>query len=321
TKEQYSHQISRYRDADISTYTELIIGLPGETLDSFNHGLCETLELGQHSSVSAYYCELLPNSRLSQKEYIDKYKIKTVSTSLNQYHCEAMDDVLSGFSNIIVSTDTMSVEDWIKANEFSTCVQCFHHFGLLQCFAMYARREFNIKYYDFYTQLHGFIFNESTFLKSVFSQVSFILHRFVEGKGGLTYQNDIFGKITYPIEEAVFLLCLYNREAFFEEIKIFLKRFFKDESFLEELLKYQKQLVLYPGDISHTGTYSYDFRNYFGAILRNSYVPLEKRTVNYEFRSAFSVTDWEEYAREIIWYGRRNCRMLFLSKPNTITEI
>ena len=128
TNDQYSKQITRYRDAGITTYTELILALPGETLDTFSKGLCEILELGQHSSVSAYYCELLPNSLLAQKEYMEKYGIKTVTTALNQYHCENMDDVLSGHSSIVVETNTMSSDDWIKANEFSTCVQSMHHF-------------------------------------------------------------------------------------------------------------------------------------------------------------------------------------------------
>jgi putative methyltransferase len=84
SKEQYANQIARYRSSGISTYTELILGLPGETLDTFCHGLCEILELGQHSSVSAYYCELLPNSTLASPEFMEKYKIKIVTTSLKQ---------------------------------------------------------------------------------------------------------------------------------------------------------------------------------------------------------------------------------------------
>ena len=321
SKEDYAGYIARYRDAGISTYTELILGLPGETYDSFCRGLCEILELGQHSSVSAYYCELLPNSTMSSKEYMEKYGIKTVSTSLNQYHCESMDDVLSGFSTIVVGTDTMSVEEWIRANEFSTCVQSMHHFGIMQCLAMYVRKQCGVSYFDFYSELYDYILNESTFLKGVFEQVSLILRNFVDGKGGLTYQNDIFGKITYPIEEAVFLLCHYNSEVFYGEVEAFVKRYIKDEELLAQLLRYQKDVVLRPEKNGFESSFDYDFKEYFGAILKNSYEELKKESVTYKFSTVFATGDWIEYAREIIWYGRRNGRMLYSSAPNVIDRI
>ncbi len=318
SKEQYSRQIAQYRDSGISTYTELILGLPGETLDSFTHGLCETLELGQHSSVSAYYCELLPNSELAKKEYIDKFKIKTVSTALNQYHCENMENVLSGHSNIVVSTDSMSVEEWIKANEFSTCVQSFHHFGLLQCAAMYIRNEHGVSYHDFYSALFDYVKNESTLCKPVFNMVSEVLCNFVSGKSGLTYQNDIFGSITYPLEEAVFLLLLYDCENFYSEIRDFLSRYIKDSDLLEDLLKYQKTVVLKPLENNITSTFRYNFRDYFESILRNESAKLQKAQVSFRFFTPFETKDWEEYAKEIIWYGRRNNRMMYSSFPNKI---
>lgn len=321
SKEEYAAQIARYRDAGISTYTELILGLPGETYESFIHGLCETLELGQHSSVSAYYCELLPNSLMSTKEYIEKFKIKTVSTSLNQYHCENMDNVLSGFSTIVVGTETMSVQDWIKANEFSTCVQSMHHFGLLQCLAMYIRHECNISYYDFYTALFDFILNESIFLKDIFKMVTRVLNNFTNGCGGLTYQTDIFGKITYPLEEAVFLLCLYDFDVFFNEISAFAKRYVEDEELLNQIIGYQKAVIIRPFINNAELRFGYDFKSYFDAVLRNAYEPLNKAEISYRFSTPFHTEDWVDYAREIVWYGRRNGRMLYSSAPNRIDEI
>ncbi len=318
SEEQYADQIARYRDAGISTYTELILGLPGETKESFCRGLCRVLELGQHSSVSAYYCELLPNSELAGKDFIEKYGIKTVSTSLNQYHCEKMDDVLSGYSSIIVGTNTMSVEDWIEANEFSTCVQSFHHFGIMQCFAMYADRELGISYYDFYSALYQFIMNESRFCRQIFEDVSGILRGFVNGECGLTVTDYRFGKITYPLEEAVFLKCLYDSEIFYDEMKAFLERFFSDSELLDDMIKYQKAVVLHPQKAQFSESFNYKFRDYYDAILRNSHIELEKSKVIYRFSTPFFTESWEEYAKEIIWYGRRNNRMMFSSKPNTI---
>ncbi len=320
TKDEYSSQIARYREAGITTYTELILGLPGETYESFTEGLCETLELGQHSSISAYYCELLPNSSLASPEMLKKFDIKTVSTSLNQYHCEVMEDTLSGFSNIVVGTDKMSIHDWIRANEFSTCVQSFHHFGIMQCFAMFIRHEMGIKYIDFYKALYKFINEKSVFLKKVFDEASVILNGFVDGTGGLTWQNDIFGKITYPIEEAVFLQALYNDDVFYSEMKEFLSEYIKDEDMLYDLMKYQRSVVLRPEKNKFKVNFKHNFKDYFNAILSNTYIPLEEKDVEYEFSTPFETKSWPEYAKEIIWYGRRNGRMMYSNFPNVISE-
>ena len=318
SNEQYSKQITQYRKAGITTYTELILALPGETLDTFCKGLCEVLELGQHSSVSAYYCELLPNSLLARKDYMEKYGIKTVTTALNQYHCESMDDVLSGHSSIVVETKTMSCADWVRANEFSTCVQSMHHFGIMQCIAMYVRTQYDISYYDFYTALHKYIETESDFCRSVFEMASCVLNNFVNGRGGLTYQNDIFGKITYPLEEAVFLLCLYNSDKFYAEMKKFASAYIADDEFLDELIRYQRAVVLKPNENNNELDFNYNFKDYFDAVLRNEKIELNKENIRYKFSTPFETSDWIEYAKEIIWFGRRNGRMMYSNMPNKI---
>lgn len=320
SKQQYADQVSRFREAGIPTYTELILGLPGETLHSFCTGLCELLELGQHSSVSAYYCEVLPNSRLARKDYIEKHGIQIVSTALNQYHCEIMQDDLPGTSSIIVGTNSMSVSDWIEANVFSTCVQSFHHFGLLQCIAIFLRVEKAVSYYMFYSRLLQFIRAKSTFMKSVFDMVFQTLNDFVSGRGGLTYQNDLFGTITYPLEEAVFLLCNYYSDLFYEEAKQFASGYFEDTVFMDELFRYQKAVILKPNQTAFCLSFSYDFKRFFDRAMIHSPEPLKREQSTYIFDSPFATASWVDYAREIIWYGRRNGRMMYSNKPNTISR-
>src|SRR5262249_12399708 len=49
----------------IYNYTDLIIGLPGETYDSFLDGLSEVIRLGQHNRIMFWNASLLPNSEMS----------------------------------------------------------------------------------------------------------------------------------------------------------------------------------------------------------------------------------------------------------------
>lgn len=318
SKEEYLHRISQFRSAGISTYTELIIGLPGETLQSFENGLCEILELGQHSSVTCYHCELLPGAKMSTKEYMEKYGIKTVCTTLDQFHCNDMSNVLSGYSNIVVGTNTMSQDDWIEVNYFSDVLQGLHHFGLTQCAAMYVRKECGVKYINFYTSLLSFLSYESRYFAPMFQKIHTVLYDFVYNGGPLTVIDAKFGDITWPLEEAVFLFCLYEQERFLSELRHFLCRYVTDGDLLDDLLLYQKSVVLRPDNNGARVRVEHRWRDYFEAILENSYIPLEKKAEVYCFNTPFTTESWPEYAKLIVWYGRRNGRMLYSSKPNTV---
>ncbi len=318
-RREYKRLLKMYNDAGISTYTELIIGLPGETLATFKEGLCELLELGQHKSVTTYHCELLPNSRMSTKEFREKYKIETVSTVLEQYHCEDMENTLSGFSNLVVGTSTMSKEDWVEANVFSDFLQAFHHLGLTQALALYVRNECNVRYIDFYSGILDYIENETSFLKEIYTLVRNTLSDFVAGKGGLVYQNPIFGKITYPLEEAIFLLCAYDMDKFYDEIRKFLSRYC-DSEFLNELIKYQKSIIVLPDCNDKECSFDYDFYSYFSAVLSDEKTELIKKTSRYRYSAQIKTCNWDDYSRYVIWYGRRNGRSLFSHNPNTISS-
>ena len=73
---QFREQIAMYRADGVTTYSELILGLPLETYESFCRGIGLLLENGQHRKINVYNCELLPNSPMAQPAYREKYGIK-----------------------------------------------------------------------------------------------------------------------------------------------------------------------------------------------------------------------------------------------------
>ena len=62
----------------------------------------------------------------------------------------------------------------------------------------------------------------------------------------------------------------------------------------------------------------YDFESYFDAILNNSYVPLEKRRNTVTVTEEKPVTTIDEYAREYVWYGRRDDAPVYSAKRNNL---
>ena len=70
--------MAMYERDRIPTYTEIIIGLPGETYESFCNGIGRLFEAGQHTSVIVNNCDLLVNTDLASSESVEKYGIKKV---------------------------------------------------------------------------------------------------------------------------------------------------------------------------------------------------------------------------------------------------
>jgi putative methyltransferase len=55
-----------YREAEIPNYTEMILGLPHETKQTFKKGLCRVLEAGLHEDIRVFELAVLPNAPLTR---------------------------------------------------------------------------------------------------------------------------------------------------------------------------------------------------------------------------------------------------------------
>ncbi len=305
-KDKLSEQLELYHKAGIPTYTELILGLPGETLESFSEGICELLERGQHDSINVFRCEVYPNSTLSNKDYMKRFGIKTAINKLNINHCAISNAVFSGGLEYIIETSTMSAEDLVKATVFSACIQSVHCHGLLQCFAIYLHNAMGVPYYNFYNSFINFFSEREGVIGDTIRRISRCIESTAEGEVDLSYINREFGDITWPYEEAMLIDYIYKLDDFYNEAEDFLASFGIEEKVMKELMSYQKNLIVTPFGNDVEETYNYDWKEYFYNILANKEATLEKKETSLRFFATDVPADWENYAKKIIWYGRRN---------------
>ncbi len=304
TLEHYSSLTAKYAEEKIPTYTELILGMPGETYDSFCSGLCRLLENGQHNSMTVYTCQVYCNAPIASKEMVDKYKIRWERQPLHGIHYPANFNGVQEYYDVVVETKDMSKEMWVKANMFSVCLQSFHHLGLLRCFAIYARYELGISYYDFYNRLLDYIFSDETkYIYKLFEEIRWKTEN--TEVSDWCYQKDIFSKVGWYFEEGIFLDLIYNRDTFWQDIAPFIEALGIEKAVFDEMLKYQKQVLRLPQtEIVEIET-GYDFYTYFQNIYDDEYQPLKKVDTRLKITLEKKISDWAEYAREIIWFGKR----------------
>jgi radical SAM superfamily enzyme YgiQ (UPF0313 family) len=149
---------------NIGTYTEIILGLPLETLKSWRQGVCEILEMGQHDSIDVWFCQLLENSELNSFDSKLRYKIKTIlAHDFMPYNNSTESKEVIEEIMIINETSTMSTEEMVDAYLYSWLVIQFHISGYSQLYAKYARYILNISYQDYYDQLTKLVIEHAIF--------------------------------------------------------------------------------------------------------------------------------------------------------------
>lgn len=312
TMKRFTEMMALYNEANIATYAELILGLPGETYESFCQGIETLLEAGQHNALNLHALVLLVNSRMADPDYIEKFGIKTVRTEFSQFHCEKASNDIPEYYNLVYATKAMDASMWVKSTMFFIFIQNFHQLGLLKFFAIYLFHEKSIKYSEFYGRLIAWSeLNPQTLCGNIFSEFGKKLRGVPEGKGSRTYMHKLYGDIIWPLEEGAFLDILPHSEQFYKEIDSFLNSFKIEDSVYRDLMAYQTGVMKHPNKYESEISLYYDFHNYFEKIYVHAYSKLEPKNNIIHLRDEKSAKTWKEYAIENVWYGRNDSRCIF----------
>lgn len=312
--ESYSRLMEMYNAADIATYTELILGLPGETYDSFSSGIYRLLNLGQHNSIYIHNCEWLPCSVMGNPDYVEKYGIKTSRILLNQPHIEPdANDQIPEYSNLVTATKSMTSDDWIDMNMISFIVQCFHHMGILQLFALYLHFAQGVAYRDFYEGLRAWLENDCVSVRDDINKIREKLSSVAHGeKDALFVITDArFGNVRWPLEEYLFLAVTDRLGEFFDEIGEYLSRYSYGANVFDSLLFFQKEMIKRPFFRGEEISVPYNYCEYFRSLLAGR--PAELKRGNYSVTiPAEYYDDKKIYAKYVAWFGRKDKKNIYL---------
>jgi radical SAM superfamily enzyme YgiQ (UPF0313 family) len=122
-----------YAAEGLDTYTDLIIGLPGESYASFTRGVDSVIRNGQFNRVAFYECFVLPNAPMAQPEYLREFAIETVPIRMAQSHMplDRAGDEVADTIDMVVATSTLTREDWVRARVFAHLAELLFYDRLL----------------------------------------------------------------------------------------------------------------------------------------------------------------------------------------------
>ena len=166
----------------IPSYTELILGLPLETFDTWKSGLCEVIEAGQHNAIESWLAQLLENAHMNLPSEIEKHGITSV----------VVEDYISGFEeednisekvNLVTGTKHMPTDKFIDSWLYAWMINNFHNFGWSQVIARFLRMHNNVSYINTYDVLWEAIQNDTGIVNQLFEEAKGkITHYLATGK-------------------------------------------------------------------------------------------------------------------------------------------
>ncbi len=306
--ESFRKNFSMYHEEKLQVYSELILGLPGETYDSFVDGICKLFEIGQHFIFEVYNCIVLPNSALGQPEYMKRHGIVTSRCEIVRYHCTEDAYYIPEMTDIITQTNTMSREMWEKSAVFAGFTQAMHGCGLLRCFAIYAFYELGKSYRSFYEGLIGYIESgKAPFTKKAFDRIKAYFSSLAKGEnnrlsvpyaGGLVWEN----------YEYLFLTLCGNHDEFYAEMRPYLLTVISDENILSQLTDYQRAVIRKPDEVQSSCRTEIDFYSYFKGIYINEYSKPVYGSFDTVFVDSDPAAGWEDFGKRVVWYGKMGSR-------------
>jgi Radical SAM superfamily len=300
--------VRQYKSAGIPTYTEIIMGLPGETFDSFTQGLETLLAGGQHDNLNIYLCMVLRNSEMARPEYVEQHGIVTARIPLVDTHSSTRSDEIVEYHDVIIGTRTLDHNQWREMVMISWLIQSLHCLGLTQYLAMDYYRTY-ANYMGFYTQLMADHRGRSTVLGKQIDRIQNRLAAVMSGETDWGMRDSRFGPINWPSEELTFLQIKSDPAQFYAELIPFLQTWMQPE-YCEQAVDFQQRMIQGPHDSRDMiGTYSFDLVSMMEAISRGERIGRIHGETTIRFSSdRYYDGDMETYAREIVWYGRKQAR-------------
>jgi len=311
----FKHLLAMYSRDKISAYSELILGLPGETFESFCAGVGTLLEMGQHDGLIIYSCILLPNAEMAAPEMRRRYGIRAQRFVLNMGGREkvppAVEEVTE-YYDLVTATDAMPEAELTRAYLFAVLLQGLHVFALTRWIAIYLRYTRGIRYEQFYLHMLDFaLANPESVVGRLIADIAHFREESKKEHSNCTL--DLPYEAGKNVQEISYLFAgaSFHLERFYEELAPFIKELTGDETLGGELVRYQRETIRQPGRPLKELEFAYDFPCYFKGILEDPTAKLMATPVLLRFEDKQNPPDWPTYGFEVVFRGMRNCKSLY----------
>ena len=320
----------RFTRDKVETYSDLILGLPGETYESFVRGVDQLMENGQHNRIQFNNLSILPNAEMGDPAYQAKYGMLTVESKIINIHGERieLDDDVPEVQDLVIATAATPLADWRRTRVFCWMTALLHFDKLFQIPLILAHGISGISYRD---MIEAFMAADPARYPTL-AGINAFFHSEAEAiqKGGAEY---VFSKeylnIFWPADEFIFVKLTDEGkfDAFYDEAGKLLAETLSARhanlpmDVIDEAVRLNHALVHQPFAKENTQMrLRYDLLGYWRKVRDGEQPLLTEAAVEIEIdRMSKPYTDFQKWCREIVWWGNKKGAYLYSPKAAVIT--
>lgn len=313
----------------VETFTDIILPLPAETLESFVDGVSRTIENGQHNRIQFNNLSILPNALMGDPAYQARYGLEIVETDMINIHgALAHDNPVMEKQRLVVGTCAMPKPDWIKARVWGWMTALLHFNKLMQIPFVLLNSLYGIRYRDL---LALFMAEDlPPVLAGIHTEFKAQARRIQQG--GVEFcESRKWLNIWWPADElALIELCTAGQlDSFYEAAEKLLLDYLAShdlapvESLLHDAVQLNQHLVKLPlQDQDLELSLGHNVWDVYHAALCGKDVPLESGRFDYEIdRSSETWSSWEDWCRRVIWWGNKRGAYIYTCRSLAVMGI
>jgi radical SAM superfamily enzyme YgiQ (UPF0313 family) len=318
----YTELQKLFTNNNIPTFTDLIIGLPGETYESFTKGVSEIIANGQHNRIQFINLTVLENTLMAESDFQQKHGLKIVQAEFRPHHSSLNKiNEIREMHSLVIGTKAMPPEDWAKTRIFSWMVSLLYFDKLLQIPFIILHQTCNIPYKDL-IELFLHKDRQETVLTEVVS--AFEKKALEIQKGGIEFceSNEWLNITWFPDELAYIELSTSGKlQEFFMLAEKRLIAIAADSNrvspeIISQAVFFNQQLMKQPF-IAHDKVIECDYNLWevYQATIHGNILQIEKGKYLYSIdRTSKYWKNWEDWCREVVWYGNKQGEYIYCAK-------
>ncbi|HXG12146.1 MAG TPA: radical SAM protein [Gemmataceae bacterium] len=315
----------RFTRDGVETYTDLILGLPGETYDSFADGVAQVIANGQHNRIQFNNLSVLPNAEMGDPEYQKRYGLVTVRSKIINIHGSLLEseEEVQEYQELVVATASMPAADWVRTRVFCWITALLHFDKVLQIPLVVIHETCKAGYREL---LELFSEGDLAAYPVLRSLREFFRAKAIDiQQGGEEYcRSERWLNIYWPADElALIHLCTAGQlTSFYQEAEELLGGYLRRNEMplparvLRDAVRLNQALLKLPfqtADLDlEVGANIWEF---YRAALEGRPIPLEESPRVYHIdRTSQTFDSWEEWCRQVIWYGNKKGAYLYTNQ-------
>lgn len=248
---KYEFLANRCKELDLPVDCELILGNPGETVDSWKQTFITLTNFDQLSTY-IYPLGILPGAELASPENREKFGIQTIKRPFpgvgQSYVGNNGDASTAEYMEQIYSTNWLTNDELKYLFEWTWTTRLGHEFNFLRDYADYLERQNICSKIEFYDRWYEFVTTSGSVATEQFEKIA--KRRIADNIFGVSL-GSMGHRVTLGIDK---------RDRMFDDIRIFVKQFDIDPYISEQLVQYCDARMFNPNiKYPYTKTFDYNF--------------------------------------------------------------